>query len=46
MYSIIGATVWIAGLTAWNCVFQMNRASWGATGDVLSGKLLLLIFCF
>jgi presenilin enhancer 2 len=40
MYSIIGATVWIAGLTAWNCVFQMNRASWGATGDVLSGRLL------
>merc|ERR1712127_480623 len=39
MYSIIGATVWIAGLTAWNCVFQMNRASWGATGDVLSAYI-------
>ena len=36
MLSIIGATIWIAGVTAWNCVYQMNREAWGIVGEQLS----------
>ena len=39
MFSIIGATIWIAGITAWNCIFQMNREAWGILGDNLSAYI-------
>merc|ERR1711868_45781 len=39
MYSIIGATVWIAGLTAWNCIYQQRRSMWGELGDNLSAYI-------
>jgi len=31
--SAIGSFVWIAALVAWVIVYQLNRASWGATAD-------------
>jgi len=34
--SAIGASVWIIGLSVWISLYQMNRASWGATGDAIS----------
>ncbi|XP_064651206.1 gamma-secretase subunit pen-2-like [Lineus longissimus] len=34
--SIIGTSVWIALITAWVVIFQLNRASWGATADYMS----------
>ena len=32
----IGFLVWFAGLTAWILIYQKYRASWGATGDMIS----------
>lgn len=34
--SLIGALIWIIGLTAWNVVYHQNRISWGFLGDRLS----------
>lgn len=34
--SAIGACIWIAGLTAWIVMFQINRSEWGATADKIS----------
>ncbi|CAB3999118.1 Gamma-secretase subunit PEN-2 [Paramuricea clavata] len=34
--SLIGFLVWFIGLTVWISVYQKNRASWGATGDMIS----------
>ena len=34
--SLVGLCVWIAGLTAWITIYQMNRALWGELGDRLS----------
>ncbi|XP_013195647.1 gamma-secretase subunit pen-2 [Amyelois transitella] len=31
-----GAVIWGVALAAWVTVFQLNRVSWGATGDALS----------
>jgi len=39
MLSIIGATIWAAGITAWNCIFQMKRLEWGELGDNLSAYI-------
>lgn len=32
----VGASIWIMALVAWNVVFQINRAGWGAMGDMIS----------
>ena len=32
----IGASIWIIAIITWNVVFQLNRAGWGATGDLIS----------
>ncbi|XP_025102467.1 gamma-secretase subunit PEN-2-like [Pomacea canaliculata] len=34
--SMIGTVVWIGAFAAWITVFQLNRASWGATADYMS----------
>ena len=34
--SAIGSFIWTIVLIAWIVVFQMNRASWGATADYIS----------
>ncbi|CAK8692745.1 gamma-secretase subunit PEN-2-like [Clavelina lepadiformis] len=34
--STIGAVVWVAGIIAWNVIFQLNRASWGEVADRIS----------
>jgi presenilin enhancer 2 len=34
--SLIGFLVWFIGLAVWISVYQKNRASWGATGDMIS----------
>lgn len=34
--SAIGATISFAGLMTWVIIFQLNRASWGATADQIS----------
>ncbi|RVE52238.1 hypothetical protein evm_003157 [Chilo suppressalis] len=31
-----GALVWATALIVWVTIFQLRRASWGATGDALS----------
>ncbi|XP_063836634.1 gamma-secretase subunit pen-2 [Ostrinia nubilalis] len=36
MMSGAGAAVWAIALAAWVAVFQLNRVSWGPTGDSLS----------
>ncbi|CAG9794616.1 unnamed protein product [Diatraea saccharalis] len=36
LLSASGALVWAVALIAWVTVFQLQRASWGATGDALS----------
>lgn len=34
--SMIGTVLWVGVVVAWVTVFQLNRASWGATADYLS----------
>ncbi|KAL3885266.1 hypothetical protein ACJMK2_025353 [Sinanodonta woodiana] len=34
--SMIGSLIWIAVIVTWVTIFQLNRASWGATADYLS----------
>jgi presenilin enhancer 2 len=34
--SMIGTVLWVGVIVAWVTVFQLNRASWGATGDDIS----------
>jgi len=34
--SFVGGAIWIAAIVAWVTVFQLNRASWGATADRMS----------
>ncbi|XP_026467084.1 gamma-secretase subunit pen-2 [Ctenocephalides felis] len=36
IYSAIGTFIWIALLSAWVTVFQLKRASWEDSGDLLS----------
>ncbi|KAK6963457.1 gamma-secretase subunit PEN-2 [Biomphalaria glabrata] len=34
--SIIGSAIWLAAIITWVIIFQLNRVSWGATGDLLT----------
>ncbi|XP_074662003.1 gamma-secretase subunit pen-2-like isoform X2 [Tubulanus polymorphus] len=34
--SMIGTCIWIAIITTWVSIFQLHRASWGATADYIS----------
>ncbi|XP_046577355.1 gamma-secretase subunit pen-2-like [Haliotis rubra] len=34
--SLIGTVIWTAALVTWVVIFQLNRASWGATADYMS----------
>ena len=34
--SLVGFLVWFISLTVWITIYQKNRASWGATGDMIS----------
>ncbi|BFZ25482.1 hypothetical protein BsWGS_28521 [Bradybaena similaris] len=36
IWSIVGTLVWMAIIITWVVVFQVNRASWGITGEQLS----------
>ncbi|KAL5020360.1 hypothetical protein ScPMuIL_003252 [Solemya velum] len=34
--SMVGTLIWLAIITTWVVIFQLNRASWGATADYMS----------